>query len=63
MSPHPTRAESELIEVLATLIEQYESREYPTPKLPARRILEHLMEARGVTRAVVARATGIPARR
>ena len=60
MKPHPSRAESEIIEVLATLVEQYESREHPTPQASARRILAHLMEARGVSRAALARATGIP---
>jgi HTH-type transcriptional regulator / antitoxin HigA len=60
MKPRPSRAESELIEVLATLIEQYEAREYPTPNVPARRVLEHLMESRGISRAELARATGIP---
>ena len=60
MKPRPSRAESELIEVLAMLIEQYEAREYPTPNVPARRVLEHLMESRGISRAELARATGIP---
>src|SRR5713101_4226746 len=60
MKPRPSRAESELIEVLATLIEQYESREHPTPQVPARQVLAHLMEARGISRAELARATGIP---
>jgi len=60
MRPRQSRAESELVGVLATLIEQYESREYPTPKSPPREMLAHLMEARGVGQAAVARATGIP---
>jgi HTH-type transcriptional regulator/antitoxin HigA len=60
MTARPSRAESELIEVLATLIEQYESRRYPTPRVAPRKVLEHLMESRGVSRAALARATGIP---
>jgi HTH-type transcriptional regulator / antitoxin HigA len=60
MRPHLSRAESELVEVLATLIEQYESRELPTPKSPPRDMLAHLIEVRGVRQADVARATGIP---
>ena len=60
MRPHPSHAESELVEVLATLIEQYESREHPTPKSPPREMLAHLMEARGVAQIDVARTTGIP---
>jgi HTH-type transcriptional regulator/antitoxin HigA len=58
--PNLSRAESELVEVLATLIEQYEAREHPTPKAPPREMLAHLMDARGSTQAMVARATGIP---
>ena len=60
MRPRLSRAVSELVEVLATLIEQYESREHPTPKRLPREILAHLMEVRGVAQAEVARATGIP---
>jgi HTH-type transcriptional regulator / antitoxin HigA len=60
MRPRMPRAESELTEVLATMIEQYESREYPTPKSPPREMLAHLMEARGVAQADVARETKIP---
>jgi HTH-type transcriptional regulator/antitoxin HigA len=60
MRPRLSRDESELVEVLATLIEQYESREHPTPKSPPREMLAHLMEARGAAQAAVARATGIP---
>ncbi len=59
MRPNLPRAESELVELLATLIEQYESREHPTPLNPPREMLAHLIEARGVAQADVARATGI----
>ena len=37
MVPRPNAARSLLIEVLATLIEKYESREYPTPEVAPRR--------------------------
>ena len=60
MRPNLPRAESELVELLATLIEQYESREHPTPASPPSEMLAHLMAARGVVQADVARATGIP---
>ena len=60
MRPRLSRAESEMVEVLATLIEQYESREHPTPKSPPREMLAHLIEARGAGQAAVSRATGIP---
>ena len=59
MVPNPTRAESELIELLATLIEQFEAREGPIEVSP-RELMQHLMEARGVSRAELSAATGIP---
>ena len=59
MKPRPSRAESEIIEVLATLIEQYESKDHPTPQVPAQKVLLHLMESRWMSRAQLARTTGI----
>lgn len=61
MVPRPSAARGQLIEMLATLVEAYESQEFPTPELPASQVLAHLLEARGVTRAEVARATGVSA--
>lgn len=58
--PRLSRAESELFELLATLAEQYESIEHPTPKASQSALLTHLIDARGVTQAEVARNTGIP---
>ncbi len=55
-----SRAESQLLELLATLVEQYESNDYPTPKASQADLLTHLIDARGVTRAEVARETGVP---
>lgn len=55
-----SRAESQLLELLATLAEQYESSEYPTPKVSQADLLSHLVDARGVNQAEVARATGVP---
>lgn len=60
MTPHPTRERGELIELLATLIEQYELAEYPTPKVSPREMLAHYLEARELTNAALSRATGIP---
>jgi len=57
--PYLGRAESEIVAVLATLIEQYESIEHPTPASTPVEMLAHLIEARNVTRAHVARETGI----
>ncbi len=55
-----TRAESELLDVLVALVEQYESIQYPTPSNPPDRMLAHLIESKGVSQAELASATGIP---
>jgi HTH-type transcriptional regulator/antitoxin HigA len=60
MVPRPSAARSLLIEVLATLIEQYESREYPTPEFAPAEMLAKLLATKGVKPADVARTTGIP---
>ncbi len=60
MTPHPNAARSMLIEMLSTLIEDYESREHPTPRLSPSRILAHLLDAKGLPCAEVAKRTGIP---
>ena len=60
MVPRPNAARSLLIEVLATLIEKYESREYPTPEVAPVEMLAKLLATKGVKLADVARATGIP---
>ncbi len=59
MVPQPGAARSRLIEVLSTLIENYESRECPTPQVSPSQMLAHLLEARGVKCAEVAKQTGI----
>ncbi len=58
--PTPPRAEGELIAVLSTLIESYEVELAPRRKPTPAETLEHLIESKQVTRAEVARATGIP---
>jgi HTH-type transcriptional regulator/antitoxin HigA len=60
MVPHPNAARSQLIEVLATLIEKYESHKYPTPEVGPAEMLEKLLRTKGVKPAEVARQTGIP---
>jgi HTH-type transcriptional regulator / antitoxin HigA len=60
MVPRPNAARSLLIEVLATLIEKYESREYPTPEVAPAEMLSKLLATKDVKPADVARATGIP---
>lgn len=60
MVPHPSAAQSLLIEVLSTLIEKYESREFPTPEASPSEMLAQLLKSKGVTSAEVAKKTGIP---
>lgn len=55
-----SRSESEMLEMLSILVEQYESTEHPTPELSPAELLEHFIEVHGVTRAEIARKTGIP---
>jgi HTH-type transcriptional regulator/antitoxin HigA len=59
MVPRPGAARSQLIEVISTLVEQYESRTLPTPSVGPGAMLAHLLEARGMSRAELARQTGI----
>ena len=58
--PALTRAESEMLELLSLLVEQYESREHPTPQVSAADMLEHLIESRGITNATLAAETSVP---
>ncbi len=58
--PKLSRAESELLELLATLAEQYESIEHPTPRASQPDLLAHLIDAQGVCQAEVARRSGVP---
>jgi antitoxin component HigA of HigAB toxin-antitoxin module len=60
MVPHPDAARSMLIELFSTLIEQYESREYPTPEVPPAAMLAQLLKTKDVKLIDVARATKIP---
>jgi HTH-type transcriptional regulator / antitoxin HigA len=54
-----TAAEKDYLDVLSTLVEDYESREYPIEPLPDAQMLRHLIDARGVSQTELARATGI----
>jgi antitoxin component HigA of HigAB toxin-antitoxin module len=47
MVPKPGVARSRLIEMLSTLVEDYESREHPTPQVPCSQMLAHLLKTRG----------------
>jgi len=58
--PELSRAENEMLELLSMLVEQYESREHPTPHVSAAEMLEHLIESRGITNAALAAETNTP---
>jgi HTH-type transcriptional regulator/antitoxin HigA len=56
-----SRAEDDLLELLATLVEQYEIRQgYATPKLSPRDRLAGLIEARGLTQTELSRVSRVP---
>ena len=59
MRPNLGRAESELVELLATLIEQYESTSYASPHASPLVRLAELLAAREISQARLSRATGI----
>ena len=54
-------AEQDYLDVLSDLVERYEEKHHPIPTgdLTDQEMLGHLIEAKGVTQAAVARATGI----
>src|SRR5580698_7469741 len=56
----PNAARAMLIEVLSTMIEMYESREHPTPKVAPSEMLAHLIASRHVKSVEVSRQTGVP---
>jgi HTH-type transcriptional regulator/antitoxin HigA len=59
MKPNLGRAESELVEILSTLIEQYEASKFPTPRVPPLVRLAELISAREISQAQLSRITGI----
>lgn len=58
--PSLTKAEGKLLDLLAKLIDDYEETIYPTPNVPPSRMLKHLIEAKCITQAELARQTGVP---
>lgn len=53
------QSEREYLDVLTNQIQRYESEQRPMPTASDAELLEHLLEARSVTQADVARETGI----
>ncbi len=58
--PNLPRAESEMLEVLSLLVEQYETARFSIADASPAEVLSYLIEARGTNNAAVARETGIP---
>ena len=54
-------AEQDYLDVLSDLVERYETTEHPIEDVSQADVLEHLLDARQVTPAKVAKATGISA--
>lgn len=51
--------EQDYLDVLSDLVERYETEVYPLPRVSDAALLRHLIEAKAVRQAEVARATGI----
>jgi HTH-type transcriptional regulator/antitoxin HigA len=61
MRPHPPREHALMIDLLASLVQQYEANNGPPPKkLAPAEYLAELLEARELSHAEVGRATGVP---
>lgn len=60
MSTDRSAAESDMLELLSMLVEEFESRDHPTPNISPAEMLSHLIAERGVAKAEVARETAIP---
>jgi HTH-type transcriptional regulator/antitoxin HigA len=51
--------EQDYLDVLSDLVERYETEEHPLAPVSDAEMLQHLIEAKGVTQVEAARATGI----
>jgi HTH-type transcriptional regulator/antitoxin HigA len=60
MEPHPPKDKALLLDLLSTLVADYEENRYPIPDLEPPELLKFLINERGVTRAELARQTRIP---
>jgi HTH-type transcriptional regulator/antitoxin HigA len=58
--PTKSAAERQMIELLATLVDQYEETEWPTPHAAPGEILAYLLEERKMSQSELARELGIP---
>jgi len=58
--PHPPKDKAVLMDLLAALAADYEEKRFPMPDLTSGELLKFLIDERGITRAELARQTGIP---
>lgn len=58
--PRRSPAQDTLLELLSKLANDYEEEHFPTPDVPPRDILQHLLESSGKSQAEFARSIGIP---
>ena len=56
---HPSADQLDFLELLSTLVEDYESVASPTPAPSLAALLEHLIEAKGATQTTVAKEAGV----
>ena len=59
--PKLSADERDYLELLSMLVEKYEAAQEPPPDVTQGQMLDHLLEARNLTQAQVAKATGISA--
>ncbi len=57
--PNISRDEGVFLDLLGGLIEQYETVHFPVPDATPAQVLEHLLEARGITQAEFSRQTKV----
>ena len=60
MEPQLPKAKALLLDLLATLVADYEEKHFPLPDMAPGELLQFLIEERRMTQAELARQTGIP---
>ncbi len=58
--PRKTAAERQMIELLATLVDQYEESQWPTPHASPGEILKFMLDERQMSQSELARRLAIP---
>jgi HTH-type transcriptional regulator/antitoxin HigA len=54
-----TAAEERVLDLIVALLQHYEDDRYPIPEAPPHRVLAHLIEAKNISQAELARETGV----